>query len=170
MTAVSIDLRLGINENQILTRGPDAQPGRRQRAQKVDDVPNIQIPIPSHEAPHHPLHARVLQADLPGDGVKTLAAAQGVLLDVEGEVEEGGEGVGELEDADGGDDGGETGKVGDGGADDESDGPVDWDQGDPEDFAILLAEGWRAEKFDGYVIVENCGGSFSKSSSIKGDR
>ena len=62
MAAKSIDLRLRINEDQILHRGPDAQPGRRQRAQKVEDVPSIQIPILSHETSHHPLHARVLQA------------------------------------------------------------------------------------------------------------
>lgn len=157
MAAVGINLRLGINEDQVLDRGPDTQASRRQRAQKVDDVPNIQVPIPSHEAPHHPLHASVLQTDLPGDGVEALAAAQGVFLDAEGEVQEGGEGVSKLKDADSGDDGGEAGEVGDGGADDEGDGPVDWDQGDPEEFAVLLGEGWGAEEFDGYVVVENCG-------------
>ena len=158
MAAKSIELRLRINEDEILHRGPDAQPGRGQGAQKVDDVPSIPIPTPSHEAPHYPLHTRVLQGDLSGDGVVTLTAAQGVLLDVEGEVQEGGEGVGELDDADGGDDGGEAGEVGDGGADYEGDGPVDGNDGDPEKLAILLGEGWGAEEFDGDVVVDDCGG------------
>ena len=157
MAAVGIDLRLGINEDQILHGGPDAQASRRQRAQKVDDVPNIQVPIPSHEAPHQPLHASVLQTDLPGDGVEALAAAQGVFLDVEGKVQEGGKGVSKLKDANSGDDGGKAGEVGNGGADDEGDGPVDWDQGNPEDFAVLLGERRGVEEFDGYVVVENCG-------------
>ena len=101
MTSISIKLRLRINQNQILHRGPDAQPGRRQRAHEVQDVPNIQIPIPSHESPHQPLHATILQTDLTGCGIETLTAAQSVLFDVEGKVEERGEGVGELDDTHG---------------------------------------------------------------------
>lgn len=73
-------------------------------------------------------------------------------------MQEGGEGVGELDDADGGDDGDEAGEVGDGGADHEGDGPVDGDEGYPEDFAVLGGEGWGAEEFDGYVVVEDCEG------------
>ena len=157
MAAKSIELRLRINEDQILHRGPDAQTGRRQRAQKVEDVPGVQIPILGHEASHHPLHARVLQAHLAGGRVETLAAAQGVLLDVEGNVQERGEAVGELDDADGGDDGDEAGEGGDGGTDYEGDGPVDGDDGYPEHFAVLLSEGWGAEELDGDVIIEDYG-------------
>ena len=157
MATKSINLRLRINQYQILHRGPDAQPGRRQRAQEVDDVPSIQIPIPGHEPSHQPLHASVLQAHLPGGRVETLAAAQGVFLDVEGNVQEGGEGVGELDDADGGDDGDEAGEGGDGGADDEGNGPVDGDDGHPEEFAGFLGEGWGAEEFDCNVVIEDCG-------------
>lgn len=157
MAAKSIELRLRINEDQILHRGPDAQPGRRQRAQKVEDVPSIQIPVLSHETSHHPLHARVLQAHLSGGRVETLAAAQGVFLDVKGKVQERGEAVGELDDADGGDDGDEAGEGGDGGTDYEGDGPVNGDDGYPEHFAVLLSEGWGAEEFDGDVVIEDCG-------------
>ena len=155
MAAKSIDLRFRINENQILHGGPNAQPGRRERAQKVDDVPHIQIPIPRHEPSHQPLHAPVLQADLSGDGVVALTAAQGVLLDVEGEVQEWWEGVGELQDADGGDDGCEAGECGDCGTDDEGDGPVDGDEDHPEEFAIFFNEGRGIEEFDAYVVVED---------------
>lgn len=98
-----------------------------------------------------------MQAHLPGRGVETLVAAQGVFLDAEGEVQEGGEGVGELDDTDGGDDGDEAGEGGDGGADDEGDGPVDGDEGHPEEFSILVGERWGAEEFDGYVVVKDCG-------------
>lgn len=158
MAAKSIELRLRIDEDQILHRGPNPQPGRRQRAAKVKDVPSIQIPIPSHEPSHQPLQAPVLQAHLSGDGVEALAAAQGVFLNVEGEMQEGGKAIGELDGADGGDDGGEAGEVGDGGTDYEGDGPVDGDDGHPEEFAFLVGEGWCAEEFDGYVVVENCVG------------
>ena len=157
MATKRINLRLRINQDQILHRGPDTQPGRRQRAKKVDDVPSIQIPIPGHETSHQPLHACVLQAYLPGGRVETLAAAQGVFLDVKGKVQEGGEGVGELDDADGGDDRDEAGEGGDGGADDEGDGPVDGDDGHPEVFAGFLGEGWGAEEFDCDVVIEDCG-------------
>lgn len=73
-------------------------------------------------------------------------------------MQPGRERVGELEDADGGDDGGEAGEVGDGGGDDEGDGPVDGDEGHPEKFAVLLGKGWGAEELDGYVVVEDFGG------------
>ena len=158
MASKSIDLRLRVNENQILHGGPNAQPGRRERAQKVNNIPHIQVPIPRHEPPHQSLHARVLQTDLSRDGVVALAAAEGVLLDVEGEVQEWGEGVGELQDAGGGDDGREAGEGGDGGTDDEGDGPVDGDEDHPEEFAVLVSEGRGIEEFDAYVVVEDWGG------------
>ena len=157
MAAKSIDLGFRVNENEILHGSPNAQPGRRERAQKVDDVPHIQIPIPRHEASHQALHARVLQADLSGDGVVALTAEQGVLLDVEGEVQERREGVGELEDAGGGDDGCEAGESGDCGSDNEGDGPVDGDEDHPEEFAIFMSERRGIEKFDAYVVVEDWG-------------
>ena len=94
---------------------------------------------------------------MPGRGVEALAAAQGVLPDAEGEVEERGEGVGELDDADGGDDGDEAGEGGDCGADDEGDGPVNGDEGDPEEFAVSVGERWGVEEFNGDVVVEDCG-------------
>ena len=101
-----------------------------------------------------------MQDDGAGGGVEALATPEGVLLDVEGEVEERGEGVGELEDAHGGDDGGEAGEVGDGGRDDEGGGPVDGDRGDPDPFAGFVGEGWGAQELDGYVGVEDYGGKF----------
>ena len=159
MAAKSINLRLRINHNQILHRGPDAQPGRRQRAQKIQHVPNIQVPVPGHEPPHQPLHTPVVQRDLAGGGVEALAGAQGVLSGVVGDVQPGWEGVGELDDADGGDDGAEAGEGGDGGADYEGDGPVDGDESHPEEFAALLGEGWGAEEFDADVVVQDYGGS-----------
>lgn len=158
MAAKSVKLRLRINQYQILHRGPNAQPGRRQRTQKVQHVPNIQVPIPGHEPPHQPLHASIVQRDLPGSGVETLARAQGILFGVVSDVQKGWEGVGELDDADGGDDGREAGEGGDGGADYEGDGPVDGDEGHPEEFAALLGEGRGAEEFDADVVVKDCGG------------
>lgn len=158
MAAKSIELRLRVDENQILHRGPDAQPGRRQGPHAVNDVPHVQIPIAGHEAPHQPLHAAISQRDLPGGGIEAFVAAQGVLFYVEGDVQPGRERVGELEDADGGDDGGEAGEGGDGGGDDEGDGPVYGDESHPEEFAVPLGERWGAEEFNGYVVVEDFSG------------
>lgn len=158
MAAKSIKLRLRVDENQILHRGPDAQPGRRQSPHAVNDVPHVQIPIPRHEAPHQPLDAAIMQCDLPGGGIETFVAAQGVLFYIEGDVQPGRERVGELDDAGGGNDRDEAGESGDGGGDDKRDGPVDGDESHPEDFAVLLGEGWGAEEFDGYVVVEHFGG------------
>ena len=60
-----------------------------------------------------------------------------------------------MDDADGGDDGGEAGEVGDRGAEDEGEGPVEWDYGDPDQFAGFVDEGGCAEEFDGDVVVED---------------
>ena len=166
MAPISIKLRLCIYQNQILHRRPNAQSRRRQRPQKVKHVPNIQIPILRHKPPHQPLHTPILQRNLPRCGIEPLAGAQGVLFDVEGDVQPGGETVRELDDADRGDDGGEARKVGDGGADDEGDSPVDGDDSHPEEFAVFVGEGWGAEEFDADVVVEDCGGGLSISESF----
>ena len=64
-----------------------------------------------------------------------------------------------MNDADGGDDGGKAGEVGDGGADDEGEGPVDGYDSYPEEFAVFMGEGWGPEEFDANVIVKDwCGG------------
>ena len=155
MAPKGIKLRLRINQYQILHRGPNPQPGRRQRAKKVQHIPNIQIPICRHETPCPSPHAAVLQADLACDGIEALAVPRGVLLDVVGQMQEGRKGVGELDDADGGDDGGEAGEGGDGGADDEGEGPIDGDDGGPEELPGFVGEGWGAEEFDADVVVED---------------
>ena len=159
MAPKSIKLRLRINQNEILHRGPNAQSRRRQRPHKVNHVPNVQVPILRHEPPHQPLHTPILQCDLSRRGIEPLAGLQGVLFHVEGNVQPGRESVCELDDADRGHDGGEAGEVGDGGADDEGDGPVDGDDGDPKELAHFVGEGWGAEEFDANVVVEDCGGS-----------
>lgn len=75
MASKSVELRLRVDKNQILHRSPNAQPGRRQSPHAVNDVPHVQIPIPGHEAPHQPLHAAIMQRDLPGGGIEPFVAA-----------------------------------------------------------------------------------------------
>ena len=60
---------------------------------------------------------------------------EGVEFDVVADGEPGREGVAELDDAEGGDDGDKAEEVGDGGGDDEGEGPVEGDYDGPEDFA-----------------------------------
>ena len=81
-------------------------------------------------------------------------------------MQPGGEGICELDDADRRHDGGEAGEVGDGGADDEGDSPVDGNDGDPEEFTVFEGEGWGTEEFDADVVVEDCGGGLSISESF----
>ena len=56
-------------------------------------------------------------------------------------MQEGREGVGELENAGCADDGGEASEIGDRGADYEGDGPVEGDYAHPNKFASALIEG-----------------------------
>ena len=64
-------------------------------------------------------------------------------------------GVCELQDADGGDEGGELEEGWDRGCDDEGDGPVDGHDAHPEPFALLGREGRGAEEVDEDVVVEH---------------
>ena len=60
--------------------------------------------------------------------IETLVGEDGVLLCIESDVEEGREGVGELKDAGCADDGCKTAEVGNGGPEDEGEGPINWNE------------------------------------------
>lgn len=75
--------------------------------------------------------------------VKVLFGEHGGLLDHEADAQEGGEGVGEVADADGADEGAKVAEEGDGGGDDESEGPVDGDEDDPDELAGLCGQRWE---------------------------
>lgn len=69
--------------------------------------------------------------------------------------QDGGEGVTELDDAKGGNDGDEAEEIGDGGRDDESDGPVNRDDDRPEDFSLSGGKGRGAEEVHENVVVKD---------------
>lgn len=90
-----------------------------------------------------------------GGGVEAFAGPERVLARLEAHVQEGGEDVGEGQDAEGGDDRGEAAEVGDAGADDVREGPVHGDEHDPGDLAAALRQRRRGEQLDGDVVVEH---------------
>ena len=159
VAAKGIELRLRIDDDQILHRGPNAQPHRRQRPHQINHIPHIQPPPPGHKPARQPPHANVQPRDAPRDGIEPLplTGPQGVLAHREGEVQEGREGVGELDDAGRADDGGEAAEVGDRGPDDEGQAPVDGDERRPELFAGAVRQGGEVQELDGYVVVEDWG-------------
>ena len=93
--------------------------------------------------------------DAAGGRVEALVGAHGVLLDEVPERERGGEGVAELDDAEGGDDGDEAEEVRDGGGDDEGDGPVDGDDDGPQDFALVGRQRREFEQIHQDVVVQH---------------
>ena len=70
--------------------------------------------------------------------------------------EEGWDRVGELNDANGANNADESVEVGNDGADDEGDCPVDGDHGDPDVFAGLDGQGGHFENFHTDVGVDDC--------------
>jgi len=138
MAAESIKLRHRVNQDQILHRRPNPQPRRRETAEEVEEIEDVEPPASSHKSPHHALDPPILASSGAGGWFKALTRAQSVLLDVVGEMQEGREGVRELQNTDGGNDSCEAGEIGDGGADDEGDGPVDGNDGDPKEFTGFL--------------------------------
>ena len=107
------------------------------------------------ETTHPATYAVVEARDLPRGGVEAFVGSYRVLVDSEAEGHDWRERVGELQDADGGDEGGELEEGRDRGCDDEGDGPVDGHDADPEPLAILGREGWGAEEVDEDVVVED---------------
>ena len=107
------------------------------------------------EAAHPAADAVVEARDLACGGIEAFVGADGVLVDRVAEGHDRRESVSELQDADGGDEGGELEEGWDRGCDDKGDGPVDWHDADPEPLALLGREGWGAEKVDEDVVVED---------------
>jgi len=93
--------------------------------------------------------------DLARQWVEALAGLKGVELDHVRDGEDGREGVGELQDADGGDDTRQAGEGGNASGDGERDGPVDGDHGDPGDLAGARLQRGRVEDFDKNVVVDD---------------
>lgn len=75
--------------------------------------------------------------------VEMLVGKHGTFLDVESELEESGEGIGEVTDAEGSDKGGNVSEMGDGGGNQISGGPVDGDDSDPENLSTLGGQWWE---------------------------
>ena len=69
------------------------------------------------------------------------------MLNSEADVQEGRKGVRELQNAEGGDEAGEVGDLGNRGCHDEGKGPVDRDDSDPAEFASATAEVGKVEVF-----------------------
>lgn len=61
-----------------------------------------------------------------------------------------------MQDAEGGDDGGEADEIRDAGADDIGNDPVDGDEDDPGDFAGFGGQRWGMEDLDEDIVVDDC--------------
>lgn len=92
-------------------------------------------------------------------------------MDLEAKGKDSWECVGELQDTNGTHETGDVGELGNGGADDEGDSPVCWDETDPEELAKLGREGWEVEDFledfdindfDANVSIQGSGNQTSK--------
>ncbi len=99
-----------------------------------------------HEPSRPPLEAVIHIVIRAGGRVKLLLGEHGVLLDLKPEGQDSREGIGELQDAEGTHETGDVGKLGDGGADDKGDCPVDGDQGYPQPFTGCGSEGRGVEE------------------------
>ena len=130
---------------QALGRRVDAQRSRGQRTEEVEEVEAVQCPL-DLEASHPALEAAVDVVVLLGKGIEDLLRHHGVLLDLEAERQQRGEGVRELQDADGAHEAGDGGELGDGRAHDERDAPVDGHEAHPEQLAARGGERGRVHE------------------------
>jgi len=124
VAAESVDLWLGVDQNEIFASRPDTETGRGERTEEVEDVDNIEVPGLGHETTHETLDTPVVKGHRSGGGIEALTSTKGGLFDIVRQVEERREGIGELHDAHGRHDGCEAGKGGDGGSNDKGDRPL----------------------------------------------
>ena len=101
------------------------------------------------------LHFGIEASDLSSTLVKAFTLFERAHLDVVSKVKQRREGVRKLQDANGSDEAGQIGELRDGGGDDEGDGPVDWNNDDPQEFARTGAEGRELEELHEDVLVDD---------------
>jgi len=153
------------HSNQTLNRSPCAHTRADETTKEVDRVNDVDVPV-NLESADPALETGIVAGSNASVGIEALAWQRGVDLASVADVEDGGEGVGEVEDQEGADEAGDAVEVGDGGGDDEGDDPVDGAQGIPEELAFLGGDFGPFEDFladfdvDGLhadVEVEHCG-------------
>jgi hypothetical protein len=90
-----------------------------------------------------------------GDGIILLLRKDGIFLDLDTHVQDGGEGIGKLHDAHGRNHSRDVGELRNGRRNDESSRPVDWNHDTPEDLAPLLGERRTIEEILNKVLVDD---------------
>lgn len=131
---------------------------KSKRAQGVEDVENAEHEIfrlLSHESPNNAFKATIVANGVAGGRVESFSVLHGSPFDPVIGRKHGWESVGELQDTERGNDGGETGEVGNTSSQDKGDGPVDWNESHPQELAGLVGERGEAEKLDEDVVVDN---------------
>jgi len=134
------------HSNQTLDRSPGAHTRADETPEEVDDVHGVDVPV-DHVPSDPTLDAGIVSRGDTGVGIETLAWERGVDLASVADVQDGGEGVGEVQDQEGADETGDAVQVGDGGGDDEGDDPVDGAEGVPEELALLGGDLGPVEDF-----------------------
>lgn len=113
-----------------------------QRTHEVEDVERGQHPRLLVAAPPS-LHTAVHTNEFLGFLVETFLGEDGALLDLEADLQERGEGVGEIADTEGADQTAEVTEFGNSSCHDEGERPVDGHTEAPEDLALLRCKSWE---------------------------
>lgn len=126
--------------NQRLNSRVATQTTNDQSPQEIKDIKRGQEKrplVPTPPALHPAVHTGELLVHL----VELLFRQDGAFLDLEADLEERREGVGEVADAEGADEGADVAEFGDCSGHDEGEGPVDGDHADPDELSSLGCEG-----------------------------
>jgi len=118
---------------------------RDQRSEEENDVPSVEeetLAIPSKDS----LDTAIVASNNASVRVKTFSILHCVELDLESKEKEGREGVGELENAERGDERCQAEEVRDRCGDNECDGPVHWNERSPDDLASSCRQGRSAKE------------------------
>lgn len=151
-----IKLRPRIRSRQLHRGRIRPHPTHRQRSQEVQHIKHINVPLSPEEPAEYTSYPTILGTGFSSRRVEAQLRGRGIFESLVPEMQHGGERVCEIEDTCCGDDAGEAGEEGNGGADHVRDGPVDGDDGDPEESAAADGERGSFEEFDEDVVVEDC--------------
>lgn len=156
LAAKSIQLRNRIDLDQVHNGSIYTEGTQGHGAEEVQQIEDVEVPTGTEEAAHPAPDSAIARRQLAGAWVEPGFSLHGGLLDLIANVQKRRERVRKLQDADGGDDAGEAGEIGNRCSDYIGDRPVDGDESKPDISAALAFQRRSLEKFDKNIVIEHC--------------
>lgn len=154
MASESSDLRVLESVDQTLNSRICSERSCNQRTQEEDEMPGVQnkaLEVSTHDS----LEATIVSSDDSSSGIKAFPWKNCIELDLETQEEYRWEGIGELENAERGDEGCQAEEIRNRGSDDKGTRPVDWYERSPDYLSFLCGQRRCTEEVGEDIVVQD---------------